>query len=304
MALVRSKWLWGGLVALVVLFWAVLSIQSPDKAIITPIAFFAALVANATAVGGGFLFFPLFVYFFGLAPEISLKLSLSTQAFGMTSGALGWSRQFIDLKALWVGAVFGALGVVLGIFFIKMPSTQIKPFFGWVSIVLFAVILAEIKLGQRAVQYRIRLKADVALLGLVAVSLLGGLVTAWAAIGAGEFIALYLLLAYRVHFNVAVATGVAVLASCSIVGFISHIRLGGIPWQYLVFTVPGVLLGGVTGARVGRNLNRWLKTYLAGKSTAGISAELMAEGVALKWVFSVVVLVDGISVLLNHYYFH
>ena len=51
-----------------------------------------------------------------------------------------------------------------------------------------------------------------------------------------------------------------------------HSILGGIPWDMLVFTLPGVLLGGYTGAKLGhyleRNAFKKLKTddTLSGKS--------------------------------------
>ncbi len=289
---------------LLVAYWLVISWQWPALAFITPIAFVAAVVANATAVGGGFLFFPLFTFGFGLGPEQAIKLSLSTQAFGMTSGALGWSRQFIDAGSLLVAALAGSVGVLWGSSAWVLAAELIKPFFGWLSLLIFVVILAEIKLGGSAQRARAQLGLDLPVLGLAVVSLLGGLVTAWAAIGIGEFVALYLLLVYRGRFTVAVATGVAVLAVCSVVAFVCHINLGGIVWQYLVFTVPGVLLGGVAGAKLGRSLSPWLARRFSGRVAPGsLLANLSCEqGSGLKWLFSLVVLVDGVFILVYHYF--
>ncbi|BFM08953.1 sulfite exporter TauE/SafE family protein [Halioxenophilus aromaticivorans] len=284
-------------------FWLLISAYFPVNALITPIAFVAAAVANATAVGGGFLFFPLFTYYFGLGPEQSIKLSLSTQAFGMTSGALSWSRSYIDGRALLLGGGAGAIGVICGTFIWVLPAGQIKPFFGWLSIVIFLVILAEIKLGRDAQRAKVQFQPNPAAAGFALMALLGGLVTAWAAIGIGEFIALYLLLVYRVRFTVAVATGVAVLAVCSVVAFVCHTQLGGIVWQFLLFTVPGVLLGGAAGAKLGKALSPWLARKFSGRvALGGFWADLVSEqGAGLKWLFSMVVLVDGVLILLHHY---
>ena len=59
-----------------------------SKILLTLVAFFAASVANATAIGGGFLFMPLFIFVYQLAPPLALKLSIATQAFGMSSERL------------------------------------------------------------------------------------------------------------------------------------------------------------------------------------------------------------------------
>ena len=67
-----------------------------SKILLTMVAFIAASVANATAIGGGFLFMPLFIFIYQLTPPLALKLSIATQAFGMTSGALTWGRKYID----------------------------------------------------------------------------------------------------------------------------------------------------------------------------------------------------------------
>jgi hypothetical protein len=81
-------------------------------------------------------------------------------------------------------------------------------------------------------------------------------VTGWTAIGVGEVIALYLLFIYRLKIEVAIATGVAVLAASSAAGLVFHSNLGGIPWELLLFTIPGVLVGGRAGAKIAKALER------------------------------------------------
>lgn len=306
-------WAWTRLVLIfIALYWLMIAWIWPQYAVITPVALVAAAFANATAVGGGFLFFPLFIYAFGLLPEQALKLSLSTQAFGMTSGALGWSRRYIDSNGFVTGSVFGGLGVVLGSYYLPLPPELIKPFFGWLSLLVFIVIIAEMQLGRSADNICAPFGINATQLGLCVVALSGGLITAWAAIAAGEFIALYLLLCYRLSFVRAVATGVAVLAACSLVGFVCHVELGGIPWVYLLFTVPGVLVGGALGAVIGRRASSSYKKEqplrpkiaVVGHSRlpSAVTNILVTEGAALKCLFSIVVLLDGAGILLHHYW--
>lgn len=298
----RSKWIIPSVCFVTVIIASVLYAQLPlsvflDRAIIIPVAFIAAAVANATAVGGGFLFFPLFVYVYALAPATALKLSLATQAFGMTSGSIGWSWRFIDKRALVIGALGGLFGMLLGTLGLTLPSAAIKPVFGWCSLVIFAVILLEIKLGQSGQHHFRSDQTPIKLIGLIITGVAGGLITAWTAIGVGEFIALYLLLVYRVSFQVAIGTGVAVLAICSIAGLFLHGSIGGIPWEYLIFTAPGVIFGGYTGAWIGKNIHRWQRT----KPNATGVAPAEQSSMTLKFIFSGVVLIDGLIILTHHY---
>ena len=140
--------------------------------IITPIAFVAAAFANATAVGGGFLFVPLFIYVYGLTPIIALKLSLATQAFGMTSGSLGWSRKFIDGRGLLVGGMASLVGMYLGTYEWQIASEDIKPVFGWVSMVIFTAIMLEIYFGKGSQEMGIKTLKDWRLPGFVVATFL------------------------------------------------------------------------------------------------------------------------------------
>ena len=97
------------------------------KILLTLVAFFAASVANATAIGGGFLFMPLFIFVYQLAPPLALKLSIATQAFGMSSGALTWGRDYIDKNAFILASVASISGVWFATYHFAAPSGYIKP---------------------------------------------------------------------------------------------------------------------------------------------------------------------------------
>ncbi|NQY74638.1 MAG: sulfite exporter TauE/SafE family protein, partial [Candidatus Margulisbacteria bacterium] len=101
----------------------------------------------------------------------------------------------------------------------------------------------------------------------------------------------YMLFVFKVRMDISVATGVAILALNSIVGFLFHSHLGGIGWEFLAFTAPGVLLGGFIGARSGRYIERRFSER--GSENQGHSR--------LKLFFSIVILVDGVSILLYSY---
>lgn len=259
-----------------------------DRAYLTLVSFFAASIANATAVGGGFLFMPLFIYIYKLAPVVALKLSIATQAFGMTSGALSWGRRYIDRRAFILASAASILGVWFASFIWVVPSSYIKPLFAIISFGVFIALIMEMKYKEASGSGSFLPVFNRSSLFFVICAFIGGLITGWTAIGVGEVVALYLLFVYRLNVDVAIGTGVAVLAASSVAGFVFHIILGGIPWELLIFTVPGVILGGRYGAKLAKNL----------ESKAGDTKGSIKTTSPLKLFFATVILIDCIVIFL------
>lgn len=264
------------------------------KILLTLVAFFAASVANATAIGGGFLFMPLFIFVYQLAPPLALKLSIATQAFGMTSGALSWGRNYIDKHAFILASIASITGVWFATYLWIVPSSLIKPLFAIISLGVFFALIVEMLLKGSSKHTAAKFSVNRVSVFFVLSAFAGGLVTAWTAIGVGEVVALYLLFFYRLSLDKAIGTGVAVLAVSSIAGFIFHTDLGGIPWDLLLFTVPGVILGGRYGVKVAK--------YLESTVSQSSSDQLLKKS-PLKLIFAVVILIDCIVILLSEFLF-
>lgn len=261
-----------------------------EKIILTLVAFFAASVANATAIGGGFLFMPLFIFVYKLAPAIALKLSIATQAFGMTSGALAWGRKYIDKRAFILASSASILGVWFATYLWVVPSNYIKPLFALISLGVFFALILEMRLKVVDEQQAAKFILNRTSVFFVFSAFFGGLITGWTAIGVGEVVALYLLFFYRLRLDIAIGTGVAALAVSSIAGLMFHLHLGGIPWELLAFTVPGVLLGGRYGARMAKHIEAEVKQ--------SASRNIIKKS-PLKLIFAVVILLDCIVILLS-----
>ena len=264
------------------------------KILLTLVAFFAASVANATAIGGGFLFMPLFIFVYQLAPPVALKLSIATQAFGMSSGALAWGRDYIDKNAFILASFASICGVWFATYSFAVPSGYIKPLFALISLGVFIALVIEMRLKVIDQQQKAHFSFNKFFVFFVLVAFAGGLVTGWTAIGVGEVVALYLLFFYRLRLDKAIGTGVAVLAVSSIAGFVFHADLGGIPWELLIFTVPGVILGGRYGVKMAK--------YLESTSSQQSSDQLCKKS-PLKFIFAMVILIDCIVILLSEFKF-
>jgi uncharacterized membrane protein YfcA len=233
------------------------------------VGFAVAIVANATAIGGGIFFIPILVFGYGLAPLVAVKLSIAGQAFGMTSGAIGWLRRGVVPRAALRAAVPPLLAGATASSLLFHPSASlVKGLFGPVSIALGALALGLLDPSAERDEPPAR-----ALLPLRAIAFAGGCVSGWVAIGAGELAAAFLMLGHHVRADRAIGLGVVLLSAaslwlCAIHAFV----LDGIPWDMAAFLV----LGTVFGARLGP----WLAQYVAPRR--------------LKLLFGVVAIADGV----------
>jgi len=228
----------------------------------------------------------------------ALKLGLATQAFGMTSGAFGWSKKNIIWKHLIFAAIASGIGMYVGTYEVIISGKFIKMMFGWVSICIFFVILIEIRYGDLSHDLIIKKDSFLKLSLYILVCFIGGMVTAWTAVCIGEAVALYMLLVYRIRTETAIGTGVAALAIDSIIGLVFHTQIGAIEWEFLAFTVPGVILGGFFGARMGKIVEERVRIQHAQQPE---SDEIHHS--PLKWLFAVVILIDGLAMLVHTYLF-
>jgi uncharacterized membrane protein YfcA len=255
-------------------------------------AIVAAGVANATAVGGGFIFMPLFSFGYGFSSLESLKLALATQAFGMTSGALAWSTKRIVFRILSFSLLFSIVGMILGSFYITPDQSHINIAFGAASLGLAIILVIEVYYSKKTSRKsEIQTPTTTDLFVFSFICLLGGMITAWVSIGIGEVVALWMLLRWNYPLSLCISTGVAALAGCSIAGLLIHSELGGIRWDFLAFTAPGVVIGGRLGARLG--------VFICGDTREETQIDNYNSGDKLKHFIIAVIFVDGVAVLFN-----
>lgn len=203
-----------------------------------------AIIGNVTSIGGGIVFIPVLMFIYKLDPLSSLKLAFVTQMIGMASGASGWlQRKLVPLHLLkWTVPPLIA-GSIISSFLIHPSPLLIKGIFGPVSFLVGALVLLTINKGG----FNDTLPSK-AIFPLIFASLFGGIITGWVAIGEGEIVAAFCLLAYGLKTELAVGLGVVLLAINSIfLGSIHIFYFGGIPWDLAIFTMLGVLWGGRMG---------------------------------------------------------
>jgi uncharacterized membrane protein YfcA len=250
--------------------------------IFIPVGFCGAVLGNISAVGGGIVFIPVIIFIFHLPPVTALKIALTSQSFGMTSGAIGWiQKRVVPLRALKLTVPGLLIGSSISSLVIHPSALLVKLLFGPVSILLGVLTIV---LSRRAVKSAARLEIPAnASVPLFIISCIGGLITGWIAIGEGELVAALLMLVYGVNVTACIGLGVVLLSINSIfLTLIHQFLLGGIPWHIAAFTG----LGCVFGAR--------LAPYLSRRSNPMV----------LKTIFAVIAICDGILFIFQYFIVH
>lgn len=240
-----------------------------------------AIVANSTGAGGGIVFIPAFTSM-GVVGISALGTSLAIQCFGMTAGSLSWlhamhnknygGHQTIQLtyKLLLLAGVTSTLGMLCAQYLLVVPSWPIETIFKYFSILFGAVLLFAIVKRKDIVRIDHLRRRDIPLIAIVC--FLGGIITSWISIGAGEWLAILLFfLGYPTMVVVCVA--VCISSMVVLIGIPYHIWIvDSISWQILLFAAPAAIIGG---------------------SIARLLSELLGP-VKLKIFFSIWVLATGL----------
>lgn len=248
-----------------------------------PVGIVIAAVANGAGIGGATFFSPLLVIVVGLEPVTAVGVALGTEVFGFSSGvfaharagAIDWRMVRLLATASVPAAVVGSLAAGVA------PETLLKLVLAVGLLGIAAVFIrhhdpvsedADIEAGLGIVEpvfsnrleladgssyeYEVCRPAD----GLAGASI-GGLFVGLISTGLGEANSFTLVKRCRVPSRVAVAVSVTTVALTAIAASVTHAvdfmtspdpDYGGIG-AILLFTIPGVLVGGQLGPRlVGR----------------------------------------------------
>ncbi|MEJ2554881.1 MAG: sulfite exporter TauE/SafE family protein [Anaerolineae bacterium] len=246
-----------------------------------PAAVLIATIAMASGVEGATFFSPLFMLALGLPPQVAIGAGLITEVFGFGSGLAAYARKrLIDyrlgLALLVVSIPMALLGtlvsgwvkpdilkVVLGVgLFVVALSFLRAPEYKDVAR-MDTYILQEYG-SEKAETYlttsegeEIRYKVCNRIEGRL-IAGVGGLFMGMVSTGLGEMNGYFLLQRCRVPSKVSVATSVLVVAATALIASAGHVfqfvRSGGdalsTVLSIVVFTVPGVIIGGQLGSRI------------------------------------------------------
>jgi uncharacterized protein len=258
-----------------------------------PVAILVATIAMASGIGGATFFAPILMVILRLPPEVAIGTGIMTQFFGFSSGVYAFHRKkLIDyqlggsllifsiplaLVGTWLSTridpetlkfVLGVGLILISVQFLRVPSHEgtnhtvhrTRP--GRLSEEPKCIVTAE---GEE-----ICYQVDNYMEGRI-VAGIGSLFMGMVSTGLGELNAYYLLRRCNMPSKIAVATNVFILAVTSLIASTGHIlkliQLGNaslsVVVSLLMFTIPGVILGGQIGPVVASRIpQRLLETAL------------------------------------------
>lgn len=243
-----------------------------------PVSIVVATVAMASGVEGATFFAPIFILGLRLSPELAIGIGLITEVFGFVSGLAAYVRKrLIDYRlglmliavtipmavlGSWLGsrvepnilkAILGMGLIAVALSFLRAPGAE--------EITRSDRAIAEdarrdgerclVSAENEAICYTVRARNEGRIIAGVGALFMGMIST-----GLGEMNGYWLLRRCRVPSTVAVASSVFVVALTALAAATGHVvqfvRAGGdalaTVLNVVVFTVPGVIIGGQLGA--------------------------------------------------------
>ena len=248
-----------------------------DNWFMFPISIVIATIAMASGVGGATFFAPIFLLGLGLSPDVAIGVGLITEVFGFTSGLIAYlRRKLVDFQLagsmLMISIPMAALGVVAANY---VNPDILKAILGMgLLAVAFSLLRAPETASVEEVDSRIATDKETGATSCITsasgetfcytvcnkwiggfVAGVGGFFTGMISTGLGELNSYFLLQQCKVPSKVAVATSVFAVAFTAMAAAAGHmihfVSAGpetlGTVFNLVVFTAPGVIIGGQLG---------------------------------------------------------
>lgn len=245
-----------------------------------PISIIIATIAMSSGVGGAVFFSPLFILALKLDPKVAIGTALATEFFGFTSGVIAYSRaRLIDYKLAGNLLIFSIPFAILGTIYSEaIPPIILKAIFAvgliFIGFQLYNAWRKEERMKkEKERQHEFNKNYESELTdskGNVfkytvckknmgrSFAAIGGAFLGMISVGLAELQEYHLVARCKVPPPVAVGTSIFVVVITVLVASAGHFYaffLEG-PETYnqvmnlLIFTAPGVIIGGQLGAKI------------------------------------------------------
>lgn len=277
-----------------------------------PVGIAVATTAMLCGIGGAAMFTPIFLVILPLlGPDypfgsfaVAIGVAVFTQTFGFGSGFVGYYRKrLIDYSSAWPFVAAGMPLAVAGGLLLARSKPYESVLFGIYAMLMF--VLAVALLRRRAVvpvaggdatpaggaaktitdhRGRTYHYAPPRIGNGVALTGFGGFLTGLLGVGIGEVVLPQLVKKHSVPLPVAAATSVfvtiivvATASATQVAGLVAAGGIDALPWNAVVYLVPGVLIGGQLGPTLqGRVPHRTMELAIA--------TLFIAIGLAIAWI--------------------
>lgn len=274
-----------------------------------PIALVIATLAMASGIGGAVFFSPLFMLGLKLEPQLAIGAALITELFGFGSGLVAYLKaKLVDFQLAKSLLLFSVPAALLGSYYADaIPESILKTIFAIGLIFIGFQLFNSWRKDERALkesEHRREFAKDFESVltdrnGKVyhyticnknmgrSFAAIGGLFVGMISVGLAELQEYHLVARCKVPTPVAVATSIFVVVITVLVASLGHfyefaIQGGETLNQVLnvvIFTAPGVLIGGQIGPRLQKSLPE-------DKLKVGISALFVTIGLFMLYMLT------------------
>ncbi|MCB0706794.1 MAG: sulfite exporter TauE/SafE family protein [Saprospiraceae bacterium] len=274
-----------------------------------PIGILVATIAMLSGIAGAALFMPFFLLVLPIlgneyelaSPVTAIAAALITCTFGFASGFVGYFRKkLIDFDQGWKFLRFSIPLAILGALICPMiDENYIRGLYGALMLVLAWILLKKDIAGSESLTVasaetpnsKTKVSSDGKMYSYFPYSIqkiptiAGGFLTGLLSTGIGEMVMPQLIKGGKFPVPVAAATSVIVVSLTFLFASGTHIYIlineGGaqaIPWHLVIYTIPGVLIGGQLGPALQGKISRT-------KMIRGISIVFIVIGIAMGITF-------------------
>ena len=254
-----------------------------------PLSTLVATGSMLGGIGGAAMFIPIFLIIFPLlgpeymiaSPIAAIGVALLTEAFGFTSGLIGYLRRhLIDFKVVKSLIIIAVPSAIVGSFLSHEANPDmLKIMYGILMLILTFIMLKRPSAKEKEKITTKTLAGDYSHIGHERTitdsdgnifkyhlchpgkgrifTAIGGFITGLMSVGIGEIVTPQLIKQCKMPVSVAAATSVFVIIVTVAAASGTHISTlvseGGveaIPWHLVIFTAPGVIIGGQIGTRL------------------------------------------------------
>jgi uncharacterized membrane protein YfcA len=259
-----------------------------------PVSTLVATGAILGGIGGAAMFMPIFLIIFPLlgpefaiaSPVAAIGVALLTEAFGFSSSLIGYLRRhLIDFKVVKSLIIIAVPSAIVGSFLSQYTDPDmLKIMYGALILILTYIMLRRPSTKEKdqitkntpsgkfehigherritdnegnSFKYHLCHPGK----GKVFTSI-GGFITGLMSVGIGEIVTPQLVKQCKMPVSVAAATSVFVIiltvvaaSGTHVYSLVSEGGVDAVPWHLVVYTVPGVIIGGQIGSRLQGKLN-------------------------------------------------
>lgn len=207
------------------------------------------IALGLTGAGGSVLTLPVLVYLAGIDPALAVAMSLPIVGASAISGMIVRLKAGeIHWRAVGLFSISGMLGAALGSRFTSyLPSSLLMTLF---ALIMFMVALQLWLSVEKEIQPAENCRPVICLLTGCTVGFITGLI----GVGGGFLLVPALTKFARLPIRIATGTSLAIVASNSVFGFISHFQHSTIDLPLTALFAGIAIIGGILGSRFANRL--------------------------------------------------